>query len=296
MAIAKRKPPPKNKPPPSDKLLPATEHTSEALLRDRFSRRCLTRPLLAFLAAFVFSSAAESSCTAQNADTRQRVVYVHDGDTLWLEDGSKVRVIGLNAPEVASRYDSRSRSEPFAEAARDALRERLMGRDVLLDFDEQKLDRYKRLLAHVFFVDGDSVTAWMLAKGLAQASPVKPNFKYIDCYAQADQEARSKRLGLWSHPRFAPRPAAELRREDGGFMLVCGCVISLRSEDRYRYAYLSARFRLKLDKSLPEAQKGQCLTARGWVYNDRYYPGKGMSVSHPSAIENTHAESEQCRI
>lgn len=246
-----------------------------------------------FVGCLVFFAApalADSHCTIQNVDERQKVVYVHDGDTLWLEDGNKVRIIGLNAPEVPNRHKQRA-AEPFGLAARDALRERLTEQTILLDFDEKKLDRYKRLLAHVFFSDGSSVAEWLLAQGLGQAAPVGPNFEYLDCYTRADRKAQTERLGLWGDPHFAAKPAEQLSEADGGFMLVRGCVHSLAAKDDYYYVYLSDAFRLKMDQSLPALQARQCLTVRGWVYNSRSkrYPGKGMTVFHKAAIENIHA-------
>lgn len=257
--------------------------------------RCAGRRFFTSFVLILFASSASAGpdCTVQNADAKQKVVYVHDGDTLWLEDGAKVRMIGLNAPEVARRYDSRSVSEPFGIAARDALRERVMGKTIQLDFDEEKMDRYGRLLAHVFFSDGSSAAAWLLAQGLAQAAPVAPNFAYLDCYTRADRAARKSGLGVWSHPHFAARSAEQLSRRDGGFMLVRGCVRSRASDDAYHYVYLSDAFRFRMDQSLAAPQVQQCLTVRGWVYNSRSYSGKEMTVSHQAAVEDedVHAGS-----
>lgn len=251
--------------------------------------------LFFLLVVFLTGSAlASDNCTIQNLDLQKQVVYVHDADTLWLQDNDqtqlKLRIIGMNAPEVANRYDEKSVSEPFGIAARDALRQRLTGHTVLLDFDEQKLDKYKRLLAHVFFADGHSVTEWLLAQGLAQAAPFAPNFEYIDCYTKADRRAQANKSGLWNHPYFAPKPAARLRHRDTGFMRVQGCVVSLSSSRRNYHVYLSDAFRFTMDQSLPRLQQQQCVIVRGWVYNDRNYPGKGMRVFHQAAIENVHVQ------
>ena len=43
------------------------------------------------------------------------VKQVFDGDTLALEDGTRVRLIGVDAPEVDSPYSNR---EPFGERPR----------------------------------------------------------------------------------------------------------------------------------------------------------------------------------
>ena len=83
-----------------------------------------------------------------------QVSYIHDGDTLWLDNGAKVRIIGLNAPELARK--SRP-GEPLAGRARDALRRRVTGR-VGLEYDEERKDRYGRVLAHVYILNRASTS------------------------------------------------------------------------------------------------------------------------------------------
>ena len=55
------------------------------------------------------------------------------------------------------------------------------------------------------------------------------------------------------------------------------------------YVYLTNTFRLKMDSLLVGLRTHQCLTTRGWVYKDRNYSGKSLTISHPTAIENIHA-------
>ena len=55
---------------------------------------------------------AERMAIRDNHIWTGRVVAVPDGDTLHLADGSKVRLIGINAPEVAILGVSRSRMQP----------------------------------------------------------------------------------------------------------------------------------------------------------------------------------------
>jgi len=73
-----------------------------------------------------------------------RVERVIDGDTLVLEGGRRVRLLGIDAPE---------RGRPGADAATARLRELVEGRRVRLEFAAplagRTEDRYGRLLARV---------------------------------------------------------------------------------------------------------------------------------------------------
>ena len=72
---------------------------------------------LYFLAGFIYSSAAlaDSNCSSDYYDETTNIRYIHDGDTLHLSDGRKVRLIGINTPELAR--DNRA-AEAFAQQAK----------------------------------------------------------------------------------------------------------------------------------------------------------------------------------
>jgi micrococcal nuclease len=76
-----------------------------------------------------------------------KVRWVVDGDTIILNDGRRVRYIGIDAPETG--YKER-KAEPFANEAR-AYNVKLVARkQVRLEFDIDRKDDYGRLLAYVF--------------------------------------------------------------------------------------------------------------------------------------------------
>jgi endonuclease YncB( thermonuclease family) len=121
---------------------------------------------------------------------------VHDGDTLVLEDGRRVRLIGVNAPEVSSHGPG----DPYADEATLAARH-FLGESpaVLLLPGAEARDRYGRLLAHVFRpADGASLAAELIARGLAWQIAVPPNLAYLDCNRAAEREARVAARGVWS--------------------------------------------------------------------------------------------------
>ena len=124
---------------------------------------------------------ATALCAPDRIDERARVSHVHDGDTLQLSDGRKVRLIGINTPELARDPVPEER---FAVAARNALRQLLADGDfqVGIRYGRERFDRYSRVLAHVFTSAGGNVQALLLQRGLGAPTVFPPNLWQHECY------------------------------------------------------------------------------------------------------------------
>jgi endonuclease YncB( thermonuclease family) len=146
------------------------------------------------------------------------VANVIDGDTIRLRHGTVIRLIGINAPELAR--DGRS-AETRAAASRRLLRRHLpAGSRIGLVFDDRSYDRHRRRLAHVFRIgDGENVQALMLESGLAAQFTVPPNVRFIDCYRSREEDARRVGAGVWREERAAAR-FDDLANMDGAFVQV----------------------------------------------------------------------------
>ena len=59
-----------------------------------------------------------------------------------------------------------------------------------LEFDVEKQDKYKRLLAYVYLPDGTFVNAEIVKQGYASLMTYPPNIKYVDTFKKFYQEAR----------------------------------------------------------------------------------------------------------
>ena len=129
------------------------------------------------------------------AESDYRVKWVADGDTILLAEGSKVRYIGINAPELP-REDHIG--EPYAEEAKRFNSRLVKQRKVRLEFDIEPNDRFQRRLAYVFLKDGTFVNAEMLSQGYAYLLYVRPNVKYYATLLAAQQAAMSAKRGIWS--------------------------------------------------------------------------------------------------
>ncbi|MGB2982217.1 MAG: thermonuclease family protein [Candidatus Zixiibacteriota bacterium] len=118
------------------------------------------------------------------------VEEVTDGDTIVLENGEVVRYIGIDTPE---------RDDPFYEEATEANQEMLERGRITLEYDQDRRDRYGRLLAYVW-VDTLLLNAELIRKGLASVYLFSPNLKYRERFISLQREARQKSVGIWSIP------------------------------------------------------------------------------------------------
>lgn len=122
------------------------------------------------------------------AKTLQGIVtHVSDGDTLWIEVDPhakpiKVRLQGIDAPEICQAWGSQ---------ARDALKARLLRQAVSLK--TRAKDDYKRTLGRVAF-RGEDVGQWLVSNGHAWSYHHRRD---PGPYAAEEKQARKARLGLW---------------------------------------------------------------------------------------------------
>lgn len=124
-----------------------------------------------------------------------RVNRVIDGDTFELSTGKKVRLIGVDTPESVH---PRKPVQYFGKEASDFTKSLIEGKDIKLEYDVQKTDKYGRLLAYVYLDDSIFVNAELVKQGYAQVATYPPNVKYSEYFIQLQKEARDNNIGLWS--------------------------------------------------------------------------------------------------
>jgi len=116
------------------------------------------------------------------------VINVIDGDTIEIETGEKVRLLGINAPEENEHY--------FKEA-KDRLVKLLGGKLVKLESGSEDRDRYGRLLRYIF-IDDTFINLRLVKEGYATVYIINPDEKYYLELKKAEKEAKSSKLGLWA--------------------------------------------------------------------------------------------------
>jgi endonuclease YncB( thermonuclease family) len=232
---------------------------------------------------FVSASPA-ADCQAPDRTEHQHIRFVIDGDTLRLNSGRDVRLIGLDTPELSH---GEGEDKPFARAARSALSALIerSGGEVLLQTGSDPQDRYRRRLAHVYTPDGDNLTAELLRQGLGFQAVVAPNLAHIDCYRRAETEARQAGRGLW---RNGVDDAA--KTDEPGFHLLHGRVVKVGQSRRAVWLNLEGDIEVKvphpvwraLTSASPKAFLNRRLEVRGWFYRQR--ERLRVKVSHPASI------------
>lgn len=117
-----------------------------------------------------------------------KVTRVIDGDTFETETGEKVRLIGINAPEI---------SDIFGQEAKKYLSDLIENKTVDLQSDNisNDRDRYQRLLRYVI-LDGVDINEKMVSYGFAFAY-LKYKFSKSTAYEQAQLASRETNKGIW---------------------------------------------------------------------------------------------------
>ncbi len=246
-----------------------------------------------FLVVLLWSGAsppalARGDCTATHFDEQVTVRYVYDGDTVRLADGRKLRLIGINTPE---RGRDDQPAEPYADAARQQLQQwRQNSGQWYLLYDQQRRDRYGRLLAHVFDGQGRNIIQQLLRDGAGQLLVIPPNLKFIHCYRRAQQAARRAGHGVWALPEYQPVTVEQLLPTTRGYRMVTGELTRIGESRSSLWLNLGRHFALRIrksDLSYFNRQEiatwvGRRITAQGWIY--RYKGQSRMRLRHPAAL------------
>ena len=235
----------------------------------------------AFFVSVLCAWPAQAFCPLPSGLPTVRVQRVVDGDTLKLSDGRSVRLIGINAPELA--HHGRN-VEPFAETARSRLQALVdaSGGRLSLQVGREARDHYGRTLAHAYDRGGENLEARLLAEGLGYLVAVAPNTDLVACQQAAEQVAREARLGLWRKAEV--QTPAQITQ--GGFALVGGRVLSVQRNrggvwlelDGGLVLHIAPKSLEQFDLASLQGLSGRRIEARGWVI-DRSRRG-GVKPGH----------------
>lgn len=236
--------------------------------------------------------AGQPACAVDRVDETVQVRRVFDGDTVQLDDGRRVRLLGINTPEID--HDNGS-DEPLARQARQALVQILArAKQVGLRLGRRQHDHYGRLLAHVI-IDGDrDVQQMLLARGLAMAIVIAPDLWHLDCYQDAENQARQRHKGVWGQEYYRPLDVDQSRPQRAGFRLLHGTIrhvgltdasvwfdfehgVSLRLASANRAYFHDQRW---------QGWRGRRVEARGWLYEIHHDDGSAwqMNIYHPQSL------------
>jgi micrococcal nuclease len=211
---------------------------------------------------------------------------VYDGDTVVLDDGQKVRLLGINTPEIQHRGNQ---ADAGGNEAKSWLIAKLKDGKVRLETDVEKTDSYGRTLGHLFTENNQHINVLLVAAGLAEASIWPPNLKYTNELVKAEQQAENAKLGIWQRPEYAAIPVEQLTDEGHhGWTRIVGKVHSIHATKKFIYLEFSDRFDARIEREwlslFPDVNsyQGKTIEVRGWLNKrkDKF----SMLIRHPSAI------------
>ena len=140
----------------------------------------------------VVEEPTDNATTTQ--DYNMTVTDVIDGDTFYLGNGDKIRMLGINTPESG---------RPYAQEATDFLTNMILGKEVTLvnDSKNDDVDSYGRLLAHVY-VNDTFVNYEIIKAGYAFWYPYTSGTDFDTEYEEAQNNASSNTVGLWTESSY----------------------------------------------------------------------------------------------
>lgn len=228
---------------------------------------------------------------AKQLKTRRDYAYstvkkVFDGDTLRLEQGEKVRLIGINTPEVEHRDKP---GEPKGEEAKRYLQALIGGKKVRLETDTPKYDKYQRKLAHVFTDQGEHLNLRMVEQGLATVNIHPPAMKYVAQLLSAQEHAERRKIGIWGDPFYHPKPVEDISTgRYSGWRRFIGRPQSFRTGRRYERLILNPKVDVRIARKnlsiFPDLESylGKEIEVRGWVSKRK--GTYSILARHPSAL------------
>lgn len=256
----------------------------------------LLRPIAASLLLLLLLPAATAHGTVVR-DGTARVTAVVDGDTVVLDDGSEVRLVGIQAPKLPLGRPG-FRAWPLAEEARLALAALTDGATVELAYGGARRDRHGRRLAHLHLpARGDLwVQGELLRRGMARVYSFADNRALVPEMLALERAARAARRGIWALDYYAVRDASEAGNFTGGFQLVEGTVLETAVVRGRGYLNFGDDWRTDFTIAVPpEAMRlfradgidiavyrGRPVRVRGWLKERN---GPEIQASHPEQIE-----------
>ncbi len=124
-----------------------------------------------------------------NLENSEKVIVtkIVDGDTVIVQGGETIRLLGIDTPE---------RGEPYYSDAKDYIENRILFKEVYLESDIEDKDVYSRSLRWIW-LDNSLINLEQIQNGLA-ISRLYDGEKYKQKIKDAENLAISQRIGIWS--------------------------------------------------------------------------------------------------
>lgn len=227
---------------------------------------------------------------------------VSDGDTLYLDDGLKVRLSAIQAPKLPLGRVG-FKAWPLGEESKAALEGLVKDKTLQLYYGGEQRDRYGRALAQTFTLNAKGEREiWlqeeMVWLGMARVYTWPDTFQDAEKLYAAEIKARDAKRGIWGHDYYrirGPEPNA-LAQDIDSYQIIQGVITSAADVRGQIYLNFGAdyktdftiaiakRDRKRFEKAGidPLSLEGASVRVRGWVELSN---GPMVWLDHPERLE-----------
>ncbi len=228
-------------------------------------------------------------------DGRGIVVEVTDGDTVVLDNGTIVRLVGIQAPKLPLGRKG-FKAWPLADESKEFLERIVLDKHVTLSYGGARMDRHGRALAHLHDAAGNWVQGQILRNGMARVYTFADNTALAEDMLALEREARAARRGIWNNRYYGIRDHLKASRFTNSFQLVEGRVLTAATVRGRTYLnfgddwktdftiYIAPKDgkRMRRKGFDPATYEGRKVRVRGWL---KWYDGPNIRVTHREQIE-----------
>lgn len=250
---------------------------------------------IAVIAAVVFARPAAATPCDITLGEQGRVIEIVDGDTVVLNTGLEIRLVGVQAPKLPLGRPGFV-PWPLADEAKSFLSNLVLGRELTLSYGGRDRDRYDRALAHLHLPDGTWVQEALLRAGMARVCSFADNRTCVDELLQFERAGRAAGHGMWSDPWYRVRSGPDTFNLIDSFQVVEETVVSAAIVRRRAFLNFGEDYRTDFtvtiapkDLKLFEAAgidlaalSGRTVRVRGWI---QAYNGPNIVLTHPEQLE-----------
>ena len=230
------------------------------------------------------------------------VKSVLDGDTLYLEEGLKVRLSAIQAPKLPLGRAG-FKAWPLGEESKSALQKLTKNKTLQLYYGGEQRDRYDRALAQTYVLDNEGQKdIWlqeeMVRLGMARVYTWPDTFQDAEKLYAAEIKARDAKRGIWGHDYYrirTPEPD-NLAQDIDSYQIVQGIITSTADVRGQIYLNFGANYKTdftiaiaKRDRKRfekadidPLGLEGATVRVRGWIELSN---GPMIWLDHPERLE-----------
>ena len=253
--------------------------------------------LLALLLCLIFAMPDRTAATDDGLAEggKATAVEIVDGDTLLLDDGREVRLVGLQAPKLPLGRPG-FEAWPLADQAKAALGRIAQGRRLTLRYGGRRMDRHGRQLAQLYRDDGLWIQGALLEAGMARVYSFADNRALVAEMLALEEAAREARRGIWADSYYAVRTPFEAEAHIDSFQLIEGRVREVAIVRGRAYLNFGDDWRSDFTVTLapavlrlfaregidPAGYRDRPVRVRGWL---KSFNGPMIEATHPDQIE-----------